>query len=156
MRDFRITGLPVDTFRDMFSASDAALAAAGMRRVVVDGKPGFPCRVSLVDADIGETVILGHYRHHDVAGPYAASGPIFVREAASRAYDRRNEIPPVLRGRLLSVRAYRSDGLLQAADVVEHAGLESLITRLSEAGDTGYLHVHNARPGCFMCRIDPF
>lgn len=138
----------------MFSSSDAALAVAGMRRIVADAKPGFPCRVSLEDAEVGETVILGHYRHHAVAGPYAASGPIFVRETASCAYESIGQIPPALLGRLLSVRAYDAAGLLRAADVVGGAELEALIERFADRQNIDYLQVHNAAPGCFICQVD--
>lgn len=154
MRDFSISGLPADTFREMFSWSFAELAAAGLRRMVADAKPGYPCRVSLQDAEIGEPVILGHHRHHTVAGPYAASGPIFVRESAVCSYEGRNEIPPALRGRLLSVRGYAAGGMLQAAEIVGGTALEALIRRLGANPDIAYLHLHNARPGCFMCQVD--
>lgn len=138
----------------MFAANEAVLAAAGMRRIVADATPGYPCRVSLQDAHVGETVILGPYPHHAVAGPYAASGPIFVREAAACAYSSHGQIPPLLRERLLSVRAYDAAGWLHAADVVSGNELEDLIERLSGRRKIDYLHVHNAGPGCYMCRID--
>ena len=44
---FRITGLPAETFAGLFSLSDQELAARGAVRRVADGKPGYPCRVSL-------------------------------------------------------------------------------------------------------------
>jgi len=154
MKNFRISGLPAGMFRNMVSSSDTALAAAGMRRIVADAKPGYPCRVSLEDAEVGETVILVHYRHHAVAGPYGASGPIFVREAASSAYQSRGEIPPALLGRLLSVRAYDADGSLRSAEVVGSTDLEALIERLADREGIEYLQVHNAGPGCFICQVD--
>ena len=70
---FAITGLDPTGFDHLFRLGDAALATAGARRVVADG-PGYPCRVSLVDAAPGEELVLFEYRHHDVASPYRASG----------------------------------------------------------------------------------
>jgi hypothetical protein len=55
---FRILALPVEPFASFFRLSDAELMQRGARRCVADKKPGFPCRVSLVDAEPGERVIL--------------------------------------------------------------------------------------------------
>ena len=43
---FRILGLSPQAFRPYFEMSDAALAAAGALRHIVE-EPGLPCRVSL-------------------------------------------------------------------------------------------------------------
>jgi hypothetical protein len=56
--NFRIVGLPLAQFEPAFSLDDNELAQKGARRLMVNAKPGFPCRVSLQDADIGERVIL--------------------------------------------------------------------------------------------------
>ena len=90
---FKISGVSAETFRPMFSSSDGALGAAGMTRCIADAKPGYPCRVSMVDAEIGETLILGTFEHHAVNGPFRASGPIFVREAAASPYASVDEVP---------------------------------------------------------------
>lgn len=153
-RSFRISGLPLAPFEPLFALSDSALAERGIRRVVADEYPGFPCRVSLVDAQPGETLLLLNYLHHDVNGPYRGSGPIYVREHATPADLAQDESPEVLRHRLLSVRAYDAAGMLRAADVVEGRELPSLVTSMFADPDVAYLHAHNAKPGCFSCRID--
>ena len=76
---FRFVALPFEPFAPLFAMSDAELTAAGARRMVVEETPGTPCRVSLQDAEVGETVILVPFLHNAVASPYRASGPIFVR-----------------------------------------------------------------------------
>ena len=151
---FRVSALPHEPFRELFALDDAALAARGIRRVIADDKPGFPCRVSLVDAEPGETLLLLHFLHHDVPGPYRASGPIYVRERASTAVPAPGEVPELLRVRLLSLRAYDADGLLRAADVTEGRDLETVIARLFADPAVSYIHAHNARAGCYDCRID--
>ncbi len=151
---FKISGVSAKTFRPMFSRSDEALGAAGMTRCIADAKPGYPCRVSMVDAEIGDTLILGAYEHHAVNGPFRASGPIYVREAAASAHTSVDEVPELLRGRTVSVRAYDKRGLMSDADVARGAELEALIRRLFDSQKVEYLHVHNASRGCFLCRID--
>jgi uncharacterized protein DUF1203 len=151
---FQISALPLDAFAPLFDLDDGALAARGMRRLVADSKPGFPCRVSLVDAEVGERVLLLPYTHHAVHGPYRASGPVFAREAARPAELAVNEVPDSVRGRLLSIRGYDKDGTLVGADVKEGRALEEVIWRLFGDERVRYIHLHNARPGCYSCRVD--
>ncbi|MCH2093432.1 MAG: DUF1203 domain-containing protein [Pseudoxanthomonas sp.] len=154
---FVIHGLSPDTFRPLFALDDGALAARNIRRVVADADRGFPCRVTLEDARQGETLLLLPFVHHDVAGPYRASGPIYVREAAMQqpAAVFRGTLPPSFPRRLLSLRAYDADGLMRDADVVEGSDALSHLQRLLALPDVAYVHVHNARPGCYACRVDP-
>jgi hypothetical protein len=133
--------------------SDAELEAIGMRRMVVDEKPGFPCRVSLADAEVGETVLLLPFVHHDVPSPYRASGPIFVRSGAGTATPAVGEIPLMFRHRLLSVRAYDAGAMMVGAEVVKGSELETSIGHLFAQPRVSYLHVHNASPGCYNCRV---
>jgi hypothetical protein len=151
---FQIVALPSERFRPLFALSDEQLRAAGARRIVVDEKPGAPCRVSLVDAEPGETVLLLHFVHHDVDTPYRASGPIFVRESACTASPGVNELPEMVLARPQSVRAYDRSGMLVASDVVEGAALAASVRRMFADERVHYLHLHNARPGCFNCRVE--
>jgi len=116
-------------------------------------KPGFPCRISLTDAEVGEEVILVHYEHHTVASPFRASHAIYVR-AGEQQYDAVDRVPPMLRSRLLSVRAFDADGMLVDADIADGADLEALIERQFAQPQTQYLHIHFARPGCYAARVD--
>ena len=154
MNSFRFVALPAERFFPLFSQSDADLRAAGARRLIVDGKPGFPCRVSLADAEIGETVVLLPFFHHDVASPYRASGPIFVRQNASTASPAVGEVPLMFRHRLLSLRAYDSAAMMTNGEVVKGNEIEAAIERLFADQVVSYLHVHNAIPGCYNCRVD--
>lgn len=154
---FVIRGLSPDPFRPLFALDDAALAARNIRRVVADADRGFPCRVTLQDARQGETLLLLPHLHHDVAGPYRASGPIYVREAAlsGGATEFHDELPPSFPRRLLSLRAYDAQGMMRDADVVEGVDAAPHLQRLLDLPGVAYLHVHNARPGCYACRVDP-
>ena len=152
--DYVISGLPVQSFQPLFGLDDGALRARGVLRQRVDGKPGFPCRITLQDADPGEAVLLLPWTHLDVDTPYLAGGPIFVREAARATAVFTNAIPEQQRSRLLSVRAYDADGWMRDAEVAEGMLLEGLIERFFDDARVAYLHVHNARRGCYACRVD--
>src|SRR4051812_24955670 len=103
--EFQISALRRDDFEELFSLDDAALALRGAKRYIADRTPGFPCRVSLQDAEPGERVVLVPFSHQSASSPYRAAGPIFVREAAQTVSLPPNTLPVLLRTRLLSVRA---------------------------------------------------
>ncbi|HXW05980.1 MAG TPA: DUF1203 domain-containing protein [Vicinamibacterales bacterium] len=151
---FRITALNRGEFEELFPLDDEALARRGAKRYVADSKPGYPCRVSLQDAEPGERVILLPYRHQPAASPYQASGPIFVREAAQTTTLPPDTVPELLRSRLLSVRAYDRHHLMTGADVVDGRELGAFLIRTLETEEVSYVHVHFARPGCFACRVE--
>jgi Protein of unknown function (DUF1203) len=153
MTMLRYFGLGAAQFQPLFAMDDAALAARGIVRATCDVSPGFPCRITLEDAEPGETLLLLTFRHHDTTSPYRAEGPIFVREKAVTAYDS-NTAPPVFRGRTLSVRAYDAAGMMVAADVTDGGDAETLCETLLARPDVAYLHVHNAKPGCFAARVE--
>ena len=150
---FQIYPLERERFSQLLSASDAELAAAGARWIVVDANPGYPCRVSLEDAEVGERVLAIPFVHHDVCSPYRASGPIFVRETASTRRPAVNEIPKMLERRELSVRAYSGEAMMVAARVVSGRVLADAIRELLATPEVEYLHIHNAGPGCFDCVV---
>jgi Protein of unknown function (DUF1203) len=141
-------------FRRLFALSDAELASRGARRRVADSNPGFPCRVSLADAELGETLLLVNYEHQPANSPYRATHAIFVRENAEQAHPEAGEIPESLQLRLLSVRAFDSTAMLLEADVVEGRKLEPVIERMFANAGVAYLHLHNAKPGCYAARVD--
>ena len=154
LNPFRIIALPMEGFDSLLQLDDESLRAYGARRMVADKKPGYPCRVSLMDAEPGETVLLVPFTHHDVNSPYRASGPIFVRANARMAEPAINEIPAMLRARPQSIRAYDEEAMMVGSDVVDGSELEERISRFFDNGNVKYLHLHNARPGCFNCRVE--
>jgi hypothetical protein len=151
---FRITGLSAQPFRPLYGLSDEELARRGVKRYIADHKPGYPDRIEMRDADIGEPLLLLNHVCQPAATPYRASHAIFVREGAEHTYDRIDEVPQVMRTRLLSLRAYDDAGMMVDADVVEGRDIEVLIRRLLEQEQVAYVHAHNARRGCYAGRID--
>jgi hypothetical protein len=149
---YRFKGLPPAPFAPYFGLDAADLATRGAQMVTADAKPGFPCRVSLEDAEPGERLLLLPFEHQPAHSPYRASGPVFIREGAV-PFDGTG-VPPVLRGRLLSLRAYDKAGLMVDADVIEGSAVETLLGRLFARPDTDQIHVHYARRGCFACRVE--
>ena len=77
-----------------------------------------------------------------------------MREGATRAYDRIDEVPDVFRSRTLSLRAYDAEHLMVDADLVAGTAVESLIERLLGRPEVAYIHAHYAKRGCYAARID--
>jgi hypothetical protein len=151
---FTVRALPSEQFQELFSLSDEELQKRRARRVVVDSKPGFPCRVSLQDAELGEEVILTNFAHLASDSPFRSTHAIYVRKGVPTAASYHDALPEMLRGRLLSIRAFDAEDMIVAADVIEGDRAEESIAKLFENPNVQFLHAHFARYGCYACRID--
>ena len=150
---FQISALNIDQFTHLFGQDRDVLATRGVQRVLVDNSPGFPCRVSLRDAEVGEKVLLLNYEHQPMPTPFRSSHAIFVREQATQAIPDRNEVPKMFRHRLLSVRAFDASGMMIDADVIDGERLETLIEYMLANESTDNLHIHNAKLGCYAALV---
>lgn len=151
---FRISGLDPAPFAAFTSMSDEDLARHRARRYTADAYPGYPCRVTLDDAQPGEEVILLNFEHLPVDSPYRSSHAIYVRANATSKYEGVDVVPPALARRLLSVRAFDADGLMVSGEIVEGTNLAPYIEAQLADPTVAYLHAHYARRGCFAARID--
>ena len=152
--NYRITGLAAAPFQYLFGLSEAQLAAHGAVRYAVDAPNSFPDRIEMRDCVPGESVLLVNFTSQPAATPYRATHAIFVREGAGAAYDRVNEIPEVMRRRLLSLRGFDEGGMMVVADVVEGSAVEPVIGRFFADPKVKSIHVHNARQGCYSGLIE--
>jgi hypothetical protein len=151
---FRITGLARADFAHLFEMDDAELIRRDARRVFADRERAFPCRVSLVDAEVGEELILVHHEHLAVRSPFRSSHAVYVRRAAEDARLEPGEIPDLLRARMLSLRGFDGDAMMHAAELVEGREFESAIEVMLADRAIDYIHIHYAKPGCFAARVD--
>ena len=149
---YRVSGLPADHFAPLYGLSDEELAARRAKRVVVDGG-GFPERIELRDAEPGETLLLVNYEHQKADTPYRSSHAIYVREGATETWSG-DELPQVMRRRLLSLRGFSVDGMMVEADVAEGVEADPVIDRILANPQVAYIQAHYARPGCYAARID--
>jgi hypothetical protein len=151
---FIVSGLPAEPFQPLFGLSDEALAERGVIRRTADAKPGFPCRVSLEDAEPGESVLLLNYEHQSADTPFRARHAIFVRETARATAMAKDELPPVFASRILSLRAFDEAGMMRSAAVAQGPEIEPAIEGLLAEPEIAYLHAHYAGMGCYAARID--
>jgi hypothetical protein len=151
---FRITGLSPAPFGHLFGLPDELLARHGVRRCIADRTPGYPDRIEVRDAEPGERLLLLNYTHQAAATPYRASHAIFVREHAAERYDRIDEIPEVLRLRLISLRAFDDRDEMIDGTVLDGARLAEGIEAMFADPAARYLHAHFASRGCYAARVD--
>lgn len=149
---FHITGLDPAPFAHLHALSDEELKAGGMERVSVSQQHAAPCRISLDDADVGESVILLGYTHQGADTPYHQQGPIFIRETTDR-FDASDRIPPALARRWLSLRGFDANDMMIEADLTEGADAAALVERFLANPSVAYIHAHYARRGCFAASI---
>jgi Protein of unknown function (DUF1203) len=155
MTSFQFVGLPFESFAPLFALSQAELAKRNVRRVVADSKPGFPCRVSLIDAEVGEELLLLPFEHQPGNSPFKSSGPIFVSRNGSQAHLEPGVVPEVVLTRsLMSVRAYDSQHFMTDAVVCAGSEVENAIQKMFGRDEVAYIHLHNANRGCFSCAVN--
>ncbi len=155
MPSFQIVGLSPAPFEPLFALSPGELAARGIRRVRAGAKPGFPCRISLVDADPGDELLLLPFEHQAENSPYRASGPIYVKVGGRQRTLAVGEVPESVRLRQISLRAYDRDHMIVAAEVCAGESVAAEIERLLVDPLVRYVHLHNAKRGCFSCLVRP-
>lgn len=153
--DFRISGLSAKPFEHLFGMSKPELFQRNVIRYTVNEYPGFPDRIEMRDAAVGETVLLLNFQHQPASSPYQSSHAIFVSEGASKTYGETNKIPKVLSSRPQSLRGFSDDGMLIEADIANgEQDLIVLIRRLFQNQLVSYIHTHNAKQGCYSGLIE--
>ena len=150
---YRITGLDPAPYRPLFGLPDEELARRVVVRMTVTD-PTFPCRVSLTDRDIGESVLLLNHVSHDVANPYRATHAIFVTEGAEEPGEYFDEVPPVFERRVLSLRGFDRDGMMADAILAQPGEADAGVRKLFENPEIATIHAHNAVRGCFSAKIE--
>lgn len=150
--DLRIRGLDRTAFDAAFATARAGTSPLTVLRIA-DARPGFPCRVSLVDAEPGETMLLTHFQHQAAATPFRASHAIYVRDGARDPWDAVNRVPPALATRTLSLRAFDAAGWLVGAALTPGSDLLAAARSLLANPAVACLHAHYAAFGCYAAWI---
>ena len=151
--NYIVEGLNASEFSHLFGLTDEELQKHGAKRYTCDARPGFPDRIEMRDAEIGENLLLINHFSMDQDTPYRTSHAIFVREGAEDTYREKGIIPAVMFNRLLSLRAFDENGMMLDAEVAKGEEIEPAVLKLFRNPDVTFIDAHNAAQGCFSGRI---
>ena len=115
-----------------------------------------PCRSCLHYAQDGEAVLLGSYNLPRPQGVYWTPSPVFVHAGQCERYDSINEVPEIVRGALVSVRAYDAGDqcIYELGHVGDGTEVDEPLQRALTDKRTAYVNIHTAKPGCLLCRVE--
>ncbi|HAP75703.1 MAG TPA: DUF1203 domain-containing protein [Acidimicrobiaceae bacterium] len=129
------------------------LRAGGGERYIADTNPGYPCRQCLLDAEVGEVLLLVSHDPFTIDSPYRARSPIFLHEQPCTPAATSARLPEQLTSRQLSVRAFDGNAMMVDAAVIDGADLDALLQRFFDDSSTVEVHVHNATRGCWATSV---
>lgn len=151
---FVIRGIDPSPYADLWSATDDALARHQAKRVTVAAFPGYPDRIGLDDAPLGEEVLLVNHEHLPVETPYRSRYAVYLRRGLQEPAEYRDQVPPALARRTLSVRAFSREDEAIDARIVEGSALAPVLEDMLNQPLAAYIHIHYAAFGCFAARAD--
>jgi hypothetical protein len=150
---FQLVGIDHAPFESLFDLADEQLAERAARRCIADASPGYPCRISLEEAQSGEELLLLPYLHQPADSPYRSSGPIYIRRGVRQRSLPVGLVPSYVSSRVISVRAYNDAHMIVDASVCEGTAARNEIIKYFNRDDVAYIHLHNAKRGCFSCQV---
>ena len=151
---YSMTGIDPVPYFPLYGLGDADLALHGAIRMIADASPGYPCRVRLDDAAIGQSMLLVGHISHNAATPYRASHAIFVTDGAIAPARFVDSIPPALDRRILSLRAFDAAGMMTDAALAQPGEADRAVRDLLADPAVDHIDAHNATRGCFAARIE--
>ncbi|MEM8773735.1 MAG: DUF1203 domain-containing protein [Pseudomonadota bacterium] len=150
---FQIKALPAEPFAHLSGLSNQELAEQNAIREVVTDHPGAPCRVSLSEAKVGDTIFLVNHEHQPANSPYRSCHAIYVIEGAKQARLASGSVPESLSNRLISVRAFDAQDMIIEAEIVDGKELSNAIELFFKNTSVAYIHLHYAKRGCFAASV---
>jgi len=149
---YRIEGLAPQQFSHLFGLTEEELAGMGVLRVTADG-PGYPCRVTLEDAQPGTDLLLLNHVSQPADTPFRSAYAIYVTEGAQEPASFVDVPAPVMQTRALGLRGFDVRGMLHACRLSMPGEADTHIREMLKDGEVAEIHAHNAAAGCFSARI---
>ena len=115
-----------------------------------------PCRLCLDTFHVGaDQRVLFTYNPFDGLDPYPAPGPIFVHEDGCAPFAAPSGFPEALRALPLVLEGYATGRWLVAREPVSDGRVDEAAARLFAHAAVEYVHVRNAKAGCYIARLEP-
>lgn len=152
--NFQFKALEHEQFCQYYNLSNEELANKGVLTFMVDSQPGYPCRVTLKESQVGKRILLLNHEHLSVDSPYRSRHAIFVEDGATSQNAPINHVPESIKLRQVSVRAFDRSGMMTDADCIDGENVAPLITSMLSDSEVSYIHVHTAKRGCFLAKVE--
>jgi len=122
----------------------------------IDLDRSYPCRHCLREASASSGMLLLSYQTPKPKSVYGQPTAIFMCVADCERFREPDAIPDIVRNRLVSFRAFRSDGLMiyDANEIVEGNEHIAAVRRILARDDVAYINAHTAKAGCHLCHVE--
>jgi len=150
---FIISGLNGNNFQHLYGLSDGELKVYGAVRFNVDKHPSYPDRITLTDIPVGEHAILLNHTYLDSRSPYRGMHAIFIWEGKIEPKVLKDEIPEVMHNRIISLRAFDENDMMIEGVISSSEDIKKKILEFFKIPEVKFILAHNAKQGCFSCRI---
>jgi hypothetical protein len=149
---YQIQPLEPQQFEHLFSLDQDELDQLGIVRMQANKTPGFPCRLSLQDAEPGDQMLLLNYCHLAEPGPYQSAHAIFISQSgiATTEWPAPDTVPAMLMRRTLSLRAFDAKQMMIDARLCQGAEADTQIRELLALPECELVHIHTAIRGCYL------
>ncbi|WP_306524065.1 DUF1203 domain-containing protein [Rheinheimera sp.] len=149
---YQIQPLAPQQFAHLFHLSQPELQQLGIVRMQANKTPGFPCRLSLQDAEPGEQMLLLNYAHLSAPGPYQSAHAIFISQSGMNTMEwpAPDTVPAMLLRRTLSLRAFDTQQMMLDARLCQGADADTQIRELLALPECDFVHIHTAIRGCYL------
>ena len=140
-----------------FRATQTDDRGNALRRMTATDDSGFPCRVCLRCAEVGEEVLLGSYDLPRPRGIYWTPSPVFIHAEACVPYVADGALPEIVRrNTIVSVRAYDAQDMVlyDLGRIGCGSDIDDALATALDDPRTVFVNIHTARPGCMLCRVE--
>jgi hypothetical protein len=116
----------------------------------------YPCRHCLREASAKNGMLLLSYQTPKPQSVYGQPTAVFLCAHACERFTQPNTIAEIVNNRLVSFRAFRSDGMMiyDANQIGEGGNYDPIVRMIFARDDVAYMNAHTAKAGCMLCHIE--
>jgi Protein of unknown function (DUF1203) len=115
----------------------------------------YPCRHCLREASGRTGMLLFSYQTPKPRSVYGQPTAIFLCANPCDRFDGPDSIPDIVRNRLVSLRAFRRDGMMiyDANEIVD-GDYDGAVRKIFARDEVAFINAHTAKAGCMLCHIE--
>jgi len=152
MTDYRCEAIPTEE-AERFRRAEKDDFGHRIERLTSDRT--YPCRHCLREASASNGMLLFSYHTPKPHSVYGQPTAVFMCAYDCERFDAPNTIADIINNRLVSFRAFRSDGMMiyDANRIAESGNYDPIVRAILARDDVAYINAHTAKAGCLLCHI---